>query len=63
VAHRRNREGVMCEVIKYTNTCSGCSCDIMENDKNGVPIGMGCEECGYTGKRRHTLYVPLEDLK
>lgn len=62
MAHRRNKKGEMCEVIKYTDTCSGCSCDIMQRDKNGVDIGMGCDECGYSGKRRHVLYVPLKDI-
>ena len=62
MAHRRNDRGEMCEVIKFTWTCSGCSCPIMQNDKNGVPMGMGCDECGYTGKRRSTLYIPLTDL-
>lgn len=58
-AHRRNKAGVMCSVVKYTYTCTGCSCDIMEADKNGIPLGMGCHECGFTGKRRHCFYIPL----
>lgn len=60
--HRRNKAGVMCLVLKYTDTCSGCRCDIMQSDKNGIAMGMGCEECGYTGKRRSVLYIPLTDL-
>jgi len=62
LAHRRNQNGVMCGVIKYTGTCSGCTCDVMQVDKNGVQLGMGCEECGYTGKRRHVMYIPLSKL-
>jgi len=62
MAHRKNIRGEMCEVVKYTDTCSGCRCDVMEADKNAIPIGMGCEECGYTGKRRHTLYIPLSEV-
>lgn len=59
MAHRKNERGEMCEVVKYTDTCSGCTCDVMKADKNGVPLGMGCEECGYTGKRRTVMYIPL----
>lgn len=63
-SHRRNHKGEMCNVMKYTNTCSGCSCDVMEFDKkNGIPLGMGCHECGYTGKRRWTMYIPLSIMK
>lgn len=59
-SHRRNNKGVICEVVKYTNTCSGCSCPVMEYDKkNGIPLGMGCHECGHTGKRRMTMYIPI----
>jgi hypothetical protein len=61
-SHRRNSAGVMCEVWSFTTTCSGCSCPVMERDKNGVDIGMGCEECGHTGKRRHVMYVPLTEI-
>lgn len=57
--HRKNDEGVMCEVVKFTQTCTGCKCDIMERDSNGIELGMGCEECGYTGKRRHVYYIPI----
>jgi len=63
MAHRRNSAGEMCEVVKFTSTCSGCSCDIMKRDKNGIDIGMGCEECGYTGKRRHVMYIPLKEIE
>lgn len=60
MSRRRNSQGEMCEVVKYTNTCSGCSCDVMEFDeKHGIPLGMGCHECGYKGKRRWVMYIPL----
>lgn len=62
MAHRKNDRGEMCEVVKYTRTCSGCECGIMERDKNGIPMGMGCHECGYTGKRRVVLYIPLSEI-
>ena len=40
MAHRRNDYGEMCEVVKFTQTCSGCSCEIMQSDKNGILLGM-----------------------
>lgn len=58
MAHRRNSEGVMCEVVKYTHPCSGCSCDC--SDGYGCDHGnSGCHECGYQGKRRVVMYIPL----
>lgn len=35
--------------------CSGCH----ESYDNGP--GMGCSECGYTGMRRHSMWVPALD--
>ncbi len=23
-------------------------------------VGMGCKECGYTGKRRHVMHIPKD---
>lgn len=55
-----------------TTHCSGC-CDLGEyagmasnypyDDKAGCRVGSGCHECGYTGKRRETLWVPFEPLR
>ena len=66
--HLKDADGVMCEVLKYTTSCSGC----MESGEYGgnlhnyrwdekaqCHIGDGCHECGYTGKRRETLYIPI----
>ncbi len=40
---------------EYTNLCSGCCWQ----EENVVPtIGVGCHECGYTGKRRDSVPVP-----
>jgi hypothetical protein len=60
--HLKNDAGVMCNVVKYTTTCSGCSCEIMQwDEKAQCALGMGCFECGYTGKRRMTMYIPLNE--
>jgi hypothetical protein len=50
-----------------TVSCSGC-CELGEYGGNpGYPydpkakclIGAGCDECGYTGKRRNSYWVPF----
>lgn len=38
--------GEVCEAAWWTQECSGCD-------------GGGCDECGYTGKRRTGAWVPL----
>lgn len=43
-------------VIRFTDDCSGCT----EWGDYGSKYGpSGCEECGYTGKRRREEWVPL----
>lgn len=53
----------------YTDVCSGCfeAGDYMgqahhyrHDDKAGCYVGHGCDECGYTGKRRHTVFCPFD---
>jgi hypothetical protein len=34
----------------------------IEQDAKGVPLGMGCGECGFTGKRRTVMDIPLAEL-
>ena len=56
-------------VVRCTVSCSGC-CDLGENcgserlypfdKKAGCRVGSGCDECGYTGKRRVDVWTPLE---
>ena len=42
----------------YTAPCSGCSCDC--SDGYGCSHGnAGCQECGYTGKRRDIYPMPV----
>lgn len=71
MSHRRNDAGVMCEVLKFTTSCSGCfelgdygsgSENYMWDEKAQCYRGDGCHECGYTGKRRETLYIPLTEI-
>lgn len=45
---------------RWTRECSGCSCDC--GDGYGCSHGAGgCDECGYTGKRREEMWIPLYD--
>jgi hypothetical protein len=57
-------ESLFC-YTEWTETCSGCHDTIdgyeigpYPRDKNGIPIGSGCHECGYTGKRRIGWFYP-----
>lgn len=44
--------------VEGTRECSGCSCDCGEG--YGCSHGAaGCEECGYTGKRREGMHSPI----
>lgn len=52
--------------IIYTHSCSGCfeggeymglAHNYPYDTKANCHIGSGCEECGYTGKRREKILV------
>lgn len=55
--------------VSFTASCSGCM-DFGEagenlhnypiDPKSGVHLGGGCDECGYTGKRRRREWVPFD---
>ncbi len=49
--------GVLCEDASWTRACSGCT---PEYEAIGYcpDQGGGCEECGYTGRRRDGMWVP-----
>lgn len=50
-------EGKLCETIRWTQACSGCSCDC--GDGYGCNHGAGgCQECGYTGRVRQAMWMP-----
>jgi len=55
------------ESCHYTTACSGCfeageygglAHRYAWDEKAQCRIGFGCEECGYTGKRRWSWWVP-----
>ncbi len=50
-------DGKVCESASWTDDCSGCT-DIGDGWTNYGP--NGCDECGYTGKRRHSQWIPLD---
>ena len=53
-----NNEGLpdLCEVASWSSSCSGCT-EVPEMTF-GPDRGSGCSECGYTGRIRHTQWVP-----
>lgn len=49
--------GVAGYIVKYTQLCSGCT----DYGDYGTAYGpFGCDECGYTGKRRVEHWVPFD---
>ena len=61
-------DGTLCLLVTWTDTCSGCfeggECMGLAHhygydDKAGCHVGAGCDECGYTGKRRRAMWVPI----
>lgn len=44
-------------IARATVTCSGCARDIEYSPGPGI----GCEECGYTGKRVWSQWVPARE--
>lgn len=47
--------GAVHEAEHYTMACSGC----YEGTHMDSAKGHGCNECGYTGRRRHGYWAPL----
>ena len=56
---------VLFDYGEWTTTCSGC----FESEFGGIRIGfrdsrgergVGCSECGYTGRRRDGFFAPVE---
>ena len=44
-------------VARWTDNCSGCT----EYGDYGTTYGpSGCDECGYTGRRRRRAWVPFD---
>lgn len=68
IRYRKDDEGNRYKVVmnegfegyigRWTTACSGCY-----ESTDGFPtgdIGGGCDECGYTGKRRWSMWVPFD---
>lgn len=59
--------GVRGYLVRWVDSCSGCyetedghAVGTYAYDRvNRCAIGMGCDECGHTGKRRRSAWVPL----
>lgn len=54
-------------VVRSTASCTGCTefgdCGSLllgDVDEGGSYRGVGCEECGYTGKRRRADWLPFD---
>jgi len=56
----------VCELVQWSNACAGC-----HNSEDGHCTsgckgrehrGIGCSDCGYTGRKRHGYWVPLTQL-
>lgn len=55
--------------VRFTTSCSGCfgpgeyggrEHDYEYDPKARCYLGSGCNECGYTGKRRRVEWVPFD---
>lgn len=47
--------GVLCELVSWTDHCSGCN---VAGEMCSARC-VGCYECGYTGKRKRRMFVPI----
>lgn len=53
--------GPVFEYGEWTTTCSGCTESYMGSYSTGSSErGLGCSECGYTGKRRQGHHAPVK---
>lgn len=50
--------GEVGEVVSFVDACSGCT--EVGDYESGPERGGGCHECGYTGRRRQTHFVPVD---
>ena len=49
-------KGVLCEAAKWSQCCSGCG---PEWKIGSEAKGMGCDECGYTGRSVQSYWLPI----
>ena len=50
-------EGKLCVLARWSQTCSGCY-ESGHDYPNANDRGMGCRECGHTGRVRAAHWVP-----
>jgi hypothetical protein len=47
-------DGEVCELAEWSQACSGC----YQGYDSAHAVGSGCDECGHTGRRKHSHWVP-----
>ena len=52
---------VLFEIASWSDPCTGCKCDGEYPCDCCTERGSGCHECGYTGRRKITMWVPYCD--
>lgn len=50
--------GEVCNLGRWTEACSGCCPD---DERWDGDTGVGCDECGYTGRTRASMWFPLSE--
>jgi hypothetical protein len=50
--------GSVCESVSWSQACSGC----YEGWDIASAKGMGCHECGHTGRARLSMWVPKRSV-
>jgi hypothetical protein len=66
---RKYVDGFLCRKEVLIRSCSGCFefnegiglGDWARDERNNIYLGSGCEECGFTGKRRESMWVPVKE--
>lgn len=51
-------KGGVCEAVSWSQACSGC----YEGYHLASANGSGCHECGYTGRTRCSMWVPVGSI-
>ena len=61
--HYMISEGIVLELMRCTIACSGCSCDCSSCSMGyGSHGNGGCRECGYTGRSRIAMWMPIDSM-
>lgn len=51
-------DGELCDLARWSDACTGCT-EVPEMTI-GPDRGIGCHECGHTGRRRNSYFVPYQ---